>query len=93
MELSQIIRVNPFECNVTFHIETNHLIYGENQLTGFYMEYNTGLKWVKQQYRFTSEIPGTGNCRKLETYSCALILTCFLDVAAPRRSLLRFAYL
>ena len=32
---------------VTFHTETNHLIYHANQITGFQMECNTGLKWVK----------------------------------------------
>ena len=57
MELSQIIRVNPFECNVTFHIETNHLIYGENQLTGFYMEYNTGLKWSNNNTDLLQKFP------------------------------------
>ena len=39
---------NQFQLSVAFHIETSHLIYHANQVTGFYMECNTGLKWVKQ---------------------------------------------
>ena len=30
-----------------FYIETSHLICITNQMTGFCMEDNTGLKWVK----------------------------------------------
>ena len=40
-------RVNLFQPSVTFHVDTSHLIRNENQMTGSYMEYNTGLKWVK----------------------------------------------
>ena len=40
-------KVNPFQSNVAFHIETSHLICTTNQKTGFYLKYNTGLKWVK----------------------------------------------
>ena len=39
---------NPFQPSVAFHIETNHLICLGNQMTGFYVKCNTGLKWVKQ---------------------------------------------
>ena len=42
------IVVNPSQPGVAFHIETSHLICTANQVTGFYMEYNTGLKWVKR---------------------------------------------
>ena len=38
---------NPFQPSVMLHIETIHLISPENQLTGFFMKRNTGLKWVK----------------------------------------------
>ena len=38
--------INPFEPSVAFHIES-HLICTENQINGFYMKCNTGLKWVK----------------------------------------------
>ena len=37
---------NPFQPSVGFHIETNHLICSSNQITGFYMKFNTRLKWV-----------------------------------------------
>ena len=33
--------------SVTFHIETNHLIYTPNQMTGFYMKCKIWLKCVK----------------------------------------------
>ena len=32
--------------SVSFHIETSHLIFKVKQMTGFYMKWNTGLKWV-----------------------------------------------
>ena len=32
---------------VTFHIETSHLIYIENKMTGFFIKCNTGLERVK----------------------------------------------
>ena len=38
--------VNPFQPSVAFHIETSHLISKANQMTGFYVKCNTGLKWV-----------------------------------------------
>ena len=37
----------PFQSSVAIHIETSHLICIANEITGFYMESNTGLKWVK----------------------------------------------
>ena len=39
--------LNPFQPRVAFLIETSHLIYTANQMTGFYLEYDTGLKWIK----------------------------------------------
>ena len=39
--------LNLFYPSVSYHIETSYLICAENQMTGFYMKYNTGLKWVK----------------------------------------------
>ena len=39
--------VKPFQPNVEFHIETSHLFSTENLMTGFYMNCNAGLKWVK----------------------------------------------
>ena len=35
---------NTFQTSAAFHIETNLLICKANQMTGFYMECNTGLK-------------------------------------------------
>ena len=38
--------VNPFQPSVAFHIKTSHLICYANQITGFYMKWNNGLKLV-----------------------------------------------
>ena len=38
---------NPFQQIVTFHVETSHLICTANQMTGFYVKFNTRLKWGK----------------------------------------------
>ena len=40
--------VNPFQPIVAFFIETNNLICNVKQMTGFYMKYNTGLKYVNK---------------------------------------------
>ena len=40
------IEGNPFQPSVAFHIETRNLFCRANQMTGFYMKHNTGLKWV-----------------------------------------------
>ena len=37
---------NQFQSSVAFHIETSHLIWTTNHMTGFYMKHNTGLKRV-----------------------------------------------
>ena len=37
-------KFDPFQPRVVFYIETSHLIYTANQMTGFYMKCNTGLK-------------------------------------------------
>ena len=42
--------LNPSQSSAAFHITTSHLIYTENQMTGFYMKYNSGLKWVNSTY-------------------------------------------
>ena len=39
--------VNLFQSSVVFYIETSHLIYTTNQMTGFYLKSNTILKLVK----------------------------------------------
>ena len=45
--LSQMINIlNLFQPNAAFQIATSHLICRANQMTGFCMKRNTGLKWV-----------------------------------------------
>ena len=39
--------VNPFQPSVAFHTEISHLICNAKQMTGFYTECNTSMKWVK----------------------------------------------
>ena len=34
--------------SVVFHIEISHLICTANQMTGFYMKWNTELEWINQ---------------------------------------------
>ena len=38
----------PILPGVAFQIETSHLNFIANQITSFYMKWNTGLKWFKQ---------------------------------------------
>ena len=40
-------KLDPFQRSLASHLETNCLDYIANQMTGFDMERNTGLKWVK----------------------------------------------
>ena len=40
----QNISISPFQPSVAFHIETGNLICRANQMTGFYMKFNTELK-------------------------------------------------
>ena len=40
---------NQFQPSDAFHIENSHLIFTANQMTGFYMKCNTGLKWVNKK--------------------------------------------
>ena len=39
--------VHLFQSSVTVHIETSNLFCTANQMIVFYMNYNTGMKWVK----------------------------------------------
>ena len=39
--------LNQFQPCVASNLETNNLFYNTNQMTGFYMKYNTGLKCAK----------------------------------------------
>ena len=48
---------NPFQPSIAFHIETSHLFCRANQVTGFYIKHNTGLKWVKMYHtKFENQI-------------------------------------
>ena len=40
----------PFQSIVVFHVETSHFLSGANQMTGFYVECNTEVKWVKGRH-------------------------------------------
>ena len=55
--------LNPFHPSVVIHIENNHLICSAKQITGFYMNRNTGLKQVNQfggKVPFISMLSGHG---------------------------------
>ena len=44
----QYTQFNPFQLSVAFHIKTSHFNCKSNQVTGFYMKCNTGLrKYIK----------------------------------------------
>ena len=43
-----LIMGGTFHPKVVFDIETSHLFYTANQMTGFYMEGNTWRKWVNE---------------------------------------------
>ena len=40
-------QIKPFQPSLVFHIETSHLIFSANQITGLYMKWNPGLECVK----------------------------------------------
>ena len=41
---------NPVQCRVSFHVGISHLICNANQMTGFYMECNNEVNWVKANF-------------------------------------------
>ena len=41
--------VNPFQFIIAFHIEASHLLCSTNEMTGFYMKFDTDLNWVKER--------------------------------------------
>ena len=43
----QRLGINQFQHSVAFHIGTSYLFWRAKQMTGFYMNHNTGLKRVK----------------------------------------------
>ena len=46
--LMKILSINQLQPRVAFHIVTSHLTCSANQMTGFYIKCNTGLKWLSQ---------------------------------------------
>ena len=48
--LSKIGQIKQFKPSVAFCIKTSHLICCVNQVNGFYMKCNTGLKWFTYLY-------------------------------------------
>ena len=40
---------NPLQPWLAFHIETSHLTFNANQMTGFSKKWNTGLEWFKRR--------------------------------------------
>ena len=50
-------KVDPFQPDVAFLIETSSLICSANQMTGFYKKCNTRLKWVKHKDIFIKMFP------------------------------------
>ena len=47
-----LLYLDSFQPSVTFHIEASHLICIANQMAGFYVKFNTGLKWFSSCYFF-----------------------------------------
>ena len=45
-----IRKIISFKSSVAFHVKARHSFCGGNQTTLFYMEYNTGLKWVNHTF-------------------------------------------
>ena len=45
-DISKRYELKPFHLSVASHIETRRLICTTNQMTGFHMKNNNGLKWV-----------------------------------------------
>ena len=64
---------NPFHPSVTFDAETSHLICIADQMIGFYMKCNTGLKWVKQTEFLNLLLPFSKSLlQALLLYACCL---------------------
>ena len=71
--LNTTTEFNPFQRNITFHIETSHLTCTANQMAGLYMKCNTRLKWVNPFTKYLivitwqclQSIGGTANWRKI----------------------------
>ena len=68
-------QVHPLQFSVAFYVETSHLICFANQMTGFSIKCNTGLKlvkgiiyiWLGSKYKFAAIFNSTQ--KELENYS------------------------
>ena len=54
MSIQTFQQFNPFQPNIDFGAETSNIFCTPNQITGFYMECNTGLNWVNLTGRIES---------------------------------------
>ena len=45
--MNKISKFNKFQPTVVFHIEPSHLFCTSDQMIGYYVTCNTGLKWIK----------------------------------------------
>ena len=48
--ITLLLAFNLFQPGVAFDIETIRLIGTANQMTGFFMKCNTGMKWVNTSF-------------------------------------------
>ena len=71
----QLIK-KPVKPNIAFHIETSHLFCIIKQTTGFYMNHNTGLKWVNAVLLLTFNMLQIVNMLQLVA-DFQLIFKCF----------------
>ena len=64
--------LNLFEFSATFHIETRQLTCAANQMTGFYMKYNTSLKRASIFFMYLAlklrlrDVPNIHDCVSLQ---------------------------
>ena len=65
----------PISTSVAFYVETRYFICSANQVTGFYMKCNTGLKWVMHVLNVNWFFVCT---KQLVAFNKLKILYCFL---------------
>ena len=53
----KVDHINLFQPSVAFYIETSHLFFFVKQITGFYIECNTGLKCVNKLHALVTVNP------------------------------------
>ena len=67
----QVFPLNPFRSTAEFYIETCHLICIGNQMTGFYVKRNMGLKWNKRKFKISKIRLNSLNSRHWLNKICA----------------------